>query len=231
MKPTHELKRGVYGEIRQDSISPRTRKEVNNLFKAAESSVDEHGGWNIGAAFDSKGRGSAINWDLYGFGKDLHTRKTLAIVQIREYTKTKKTWWPQIRKNYFLIGRNEDGTAFAHPVQSQVIHGAIKKGKDVLHAVQSWMFGCDYKKVVRQGDVALVPVSRFRATPVIEIEVVVAENHHITAEEIRENRDYIYVKNPKSVHPTHPPIEAEGWFKVMVGRRARYWRFARPTKD
>ena len=226
-----KIERGIYNEIK--AVSPRIRKQTTNLINGVRENVDEHGAWEFGAEFDKKGRGETLNWDLYAHGRDYHTRKFLAVIQVRQWHKATRRGYPRIRKNYFLLGRNEDNTVFAHPVQSRVIHSAIKNGQNVIRSVQRWIFGCDYEKVVRQGDVAFVPMKRVPAAAdtVEQTEVTIAESHEIIADEIRENGDYIYVRNPTSTHPTHPEVEVEGWFKVVVGRRARYWKFAAPTAD
>ena len=64
--------RGNFKEINTATLPPRMKKQVENLVAAAAkaSKVDEHGNWEFGAEFDSKKRVSALNWDLYAFGKD-----------------------------------------------------------------------------------------------------------------------------------------------------------------
>lgn len=223
------MKRGNYGQMIE--IKPAVKRQVINLLKSVAENADEHGGWEFGAEFDSKGRGSALNWDLYAFGRDMHTHKSLAVVQVRQYVKRHKGWYPSVRRNYFLIGRNEDGTAFAHPVQSRVVHTAAATGKNIIRAVQRWMFKCGYEDVVRQGDVAFVPMQRIKGELRIEKEVLLAESHKVVADEIRENGEAIYVLNPSSTHQTHDSVKLQGWWKIVVGRRARYWKFARPSKD
>jgi hypothetical protein len=152
------LKRGSYGEIDIYSLPKRTWKMVNNLFNEAKNSekVDEHGNWEFGAEFDKKGRGYAINWDLYGISKDYFSKRLLIVIQIRKWEKRTRRGYANVQKSYFLLGRNEDNTAFAHPVESRVIHHAIKTGQDVCRACQNWMFKGDYTKMIRQGDIAMI---------------------------------------------------------------------------
>lgn len=223
-----KAERGIYGEIK--AVSPRIKKQTTNLIDDIKN-IDEHGGWEFGAEFDRKGRGSALNWDLYGHGRDMHSRRFLALIQVRQWEKRTRRGYARIRKNYFLMGRNEDNTVFAHPIQSRVIHSAIGNGRDVIKSVQKWIFGCNYADVVRQGDIAFVPLKRASGDTVEHTEVTIAESHKVSADEIRENSKAIYVFNPTSTHPIHPTITEEGWFKVVVGRRADYWQFAAPTKD
>lgn len=225
------LQRGTFGQIDMASLPVRTNKQVRNLVKEVHANVDEHGSWEFGAEFDSKGRGEALNWDAYAIGKDLHTKRTLVVIQVRQWRKSTRRGFPRVRKNYFLLGRNEDGSTFAHPVASKVIHSAISKERNLIRSIQRWMFGCDYADVIRQGDIAFVPLKRTGGEATGETSVTVEESHQISADEIRKNETVLYALNPTSFHPTHPKVELEGWYKVMVGKRATYWKFARPTKD
>lgn len=60
----------------------------------------------------------------------------------------------------------------------------------------------------------------------------VAADHHLITNEIRAN-GAIYAQNPTLYHRKgqHPEARGEGWYKVVVGRRANFWDFARPTVD
>ena len=234
---TSTATRGAYGEISLSSLSPSIRKQVENLVKGAQSAdkVDEHGMWEFGAEFDRKGRGYAINWDLYAVGRDRHSKRTLAVIQIRKWEKQYKNGYGSTRKSYFLLGRNEDNTIFAHCVESRVIHAAIKADRDVIKAVQSWIFGADYSKVIRQGDLALIPVKSIKkdVCSVVGTECSLAGGSHLlTAEAILKNGN-LYAKNPELHHVpgTHPDVSGEGWYKVVIGKRAAYWSFAAPTID
>jgi len=234
MKTTVE--RDCYNAIRMNTINEKTRKQIRNLFTEAASAekVDEHGAWDFGCEFDDKGRGSALNWDLYGFGRDIHSKRLLIVVQIRQFIRRYRNGFGTVRKSYFLIGRNEDNTAFAHSVESRVIHSAINTGRDVVKAVQDWIFQCDYKKVIRQGDLALIPVRKVNTeATIIEGNIhVLEDSHQLTASDIRKN-GVLYAFNPSLVHlpGTHPAVSAKGWYKVVVGKRASHWDFAAPTID
>lgn len=234
------MRRGQYNEVKWDSIPKGTRKQIQNLINSAASAdkVDEHGNWDFGAEFDTKGRGSALNWDVYGYGRDCHSRRILAVVQIRQYIKRRKNYWPEIKKSYFLLGRNEDNSVFAHPVEGRTIHAAIKNGRDVVQAVQSWIFGAEYKRIIRHGDVALIPLNRQPKGETIPSTKTVLQpedgtaSHLLKADEIRLNGN-LYAYNPYLHHEpgTHPDVQADGWYKIVVGRRANFYDFAAPTID
>jgi hypothetical protein len=231
------FKRGNFGEIDWSSIPASTRALVEALVDGAANGkhVDEHGQWDFGADLDSKRRGRALNWDLYGFGKDIHNGTFLAVVQVREYAKACANWWPSVRKDYFLLGCNEDQTVFAHPVQAMVVRGAVNKGKDVVKATQDWLWGTDYSRVIRQGDMAFVPRKRrpSKGEPQ-EGPVLLRDSHELTADEVLVGANKkLYALNPRMEHlpGTHPEISMTGWALVATARRAPTWAFASPTVD
>ena len=229
-----DLNRGIYGEILLSSLTPQIEAEVRNMVDQVTKAIkiDEHGSWDFKAEFDFNGRGSSLNWNLYAYGSDYHSKETLCVIQIRKYRKAKRNYFPEIRKNYYLIGKNEDDSMFAHPIESRVIHHAIKNDADVILAVQNWIFQCDYKKIIRQGDVALVHI-RHPSGELLQLkEIILEDSHLVKADEIYENKAF-FVKNPTVTHipNTHPQISGLGWFKVIVGQRASYWLFAAPTVD
>jgi hypothetical protein len=233
---TSEIQRDCYNAIKIQSLNEKTRKQILNLFNEASSAekVDEHGAWDFGCEFDKKGRGSSLNWDLYGVGRDLHSKKLLIIIQIRQFIRRSANRYPEIRKSYFLIGRNEDNHAFAHAVESRVIHSAINTGRNVIKAVQDWIFQCDYKKVIRQGDLALVPVKNINPTAVnVEGAKHLLENSHALASNDIRKTGMLYALDPVLVHlpGTHPTVSGKGWYKIVIGKRAAHWDFAAPTID
>lgn len=231
------MNRGTYGEINRSEVDAdmlaQVRQMINNA--AAADKVDEHGSWDFRAEFDRRGRGQSLNWDLYGVGYDVHTGELLAVIQVRQFERRYKNGYPNIRKNYFLIGRNEDGTTFAHAVSHAPIFAAIKKDKDVVLAVQNWIFGGSYADMVRQGDLCLLPLTvrpagskgQMRRTAILE------GSHRLTATQVAEVDGRLYAKNPHLTHlpGTHPDVEAGGWCRIMIGRRAEFWHFAAPTID
>lgn len=234
MNPPTEIKRGAYNEIKMESLDDETRNAVRALVNNAQSAakIDEHGSWDFKAEFDRKGRGQSINWDLYAVGQDVHSGALLIVIQIRQFERRYKNGFGNTRKNYYLLGTNEDGTTFAHPVSSNVIHAAIRRDVDVVLAVQNWIFDGDYEHMIRHGDLALVPVKSAPAPLADRTEMVLEGSHQLTAQSIRLN-GHIYAKNPTLVHipGTHPTVSGEGWFRVQVGNRAAFWKFAVPTVD
>lgn len=234
MKTTQNYTRDSYNAIIMSSVPASTRKIMQNLMADAQKSakVDEHGSWEFGAEFDKKGRGSAINYDFYAYGIDCHNRRPLIVIQIRQYIKKYKNYPGTVRKNYFLIGRNEDNSTFAHSVESRVIHAAVAAGRDIVKSCQDWIFGADYRKVLRQGDLALVPVRKTKGET-IGTSLILEGSHELLAAAIVQIDCTLYAYNPELWHikGTHQSLYEEGWFKVVVGKRAPHWDFAAPTID
>ena len=235
-----KFERDVYNAIDMHSVKPAIVKQVNNLFRLVKNSekIDEHGNWNFGIEEWGKGFVS-LNYSFYGISKDFHSRRLLVVVQIRQCSQRKTGHFKNVKKSYFLIGRNEDNTGFAHPVSANVVHSAINKGKDVCKACQDWIFGYDYRYVLRQGDVSLVPLKTKAILSGIQSQFNIRFNcdkegsHICTAEELKK-KENIYVKNPSLIHlpGTHPNFEnLKGWFKVVLGKRGRFHDFAVPTID
>lgn len=229
------IKRGYWDEINISSLSDELRQAVTDLVKAAgdQGSIDEHGSWEFGCAFDGKGRGTSLNWDLYAVGNDTHDGRLLIVIQVRQYHKRTKNGYGNVRKNYFLVGTNEDGSAFAHPVSANVVRKAINDERDAVLACQNWIFGGDYSRMIRHGDLALIPLTKAPAAPAAETtSLLLEDSHELTATAIRQN-GHVYALNPVLVHlpGTHPTVQATGWHRVVVGQRGKFWDFAKPTAD
>ena len=210
----YQHRRGQWGEITESPLFREAEALVEKAGKA--SKIDEHGNWNFVCDFDRKGRGVALNWDLYGVDHDIHTGGLLAVVQIRQSVRQRAGWFLRVRKNYFLVGTNEDGTTFAHAVSANVVHAAINHNTNVVLAVQRWMFGCDYQRVIREGV------------------VTIAQSHQLMGAQMRRTPEGdLYAQHPTLIHTkgTHPTVKGTGWFRLAESRRADFWRFAAPTID
>lgn len=161
---TKEFRRNEFGavDLHGPGITPRDRQMVENLVAGAAKAdkVDEHGGWAFGVEWTKRRGGEvrrAVNWDLYDAGRDRHNRRFLAVVQVREFTRSR---WTRVRKQHFLLGRNEDASVFAHPIPTRVVTTALRKGEKIIDHAQNWIFRGDYAKARRHGDMALMPLSR-----------------------------------------------------------------------
>lgn len=235
-----EAKRICDAWLNTPQAAPAGLNDAWKCVRDIEANTDEHGGWERRSEWDDKGRGEQVTVDLYG----IDAAARLYVIQVRQSFRPHKNWYLSVRKSYFMIGYNENGNPFAHAISSGVVHGAIKRDpapESPVRAAQAWIWGIDESKlpaVLRNGDVALVPAK----CPQKEVAVYsggeyrvddgVASDHHLIADEVRAN-GAIYAKNPTIYHRKgqHPAAHGEGWFKVVVGRRADFWSFARPTVD
>lgn len=84
--------------------------------------------------FDRKGRGDAVNVDLYGYDP----LQDVAVVQARHAFRQYRNGYLSIRKTYFLCGFNEITEApFRHPISAAAIHAAIRCGADAAGVVRA----------------------------------------------------------------------------------------------
>mgnify|MGYP003610850053 CR=1 FL=1 len=239
-----DYKRGEkFNEIIFSTVNKPMQKRILNLIEGAKNAqkVDEHGNWDFHNNVNYEGVGDALNWDLYDYGLDYHSKKLLVVIQIRQYIKRRKSHYPEIRKNYYLIGTNEDSSFFAHSIESRVIHNAIRKNENVIRAVQNWIFNADYTTILRQGDMGLVPCNKLKGELQEETKLLFQDSHLVVADKIymtlKKNSESVskeyFVMNPKMTHlpNIHPEIQNVGLFKVLKGQRAAYWDFSSPTID
>lgn len=250
-----EITRDEYGALRVEQIDYTTAQNIverewlisqpNPLALARKcvaaienQGVDEHGGWKQYADFDKHRRGSCINVDIYG----IDAENDLYICQVRQFTRQYKNGFGNTKKSYFLIGYNENGNPFAHPVSGHKIHAAIKKDpspESPVRAARAWIWGIkedQLDRVLRNGDTALIPAKR---PPKTAEEITpdngmmkIIDSHYIYSRDIRLNGD-IYAHNPTLRHfkNQHPTQKGKGWYKIVIGNRAQNHDFARPTID
>ena len=200
------------------------------LIRAAENA----GVFKVGIASDKRGRGSAINVDCVGHCM----ARGLAIVQVRE-TSFRPGRYSRTHKDYYLVGRVENGDVFAHPVESPLNTRAGRAGgSDCVDLVLSRIWQCpvdELRDIERQGDIALIPV---RALPgnaeSVTGPVVLRESHVLTGDIWRAGDTYYTRRGARLRHTKreHAPIRARGgYYRVQEGIRAAVWGFSVPTVD
>ena len=224
----------------------RALRDVKTIIVELQAgSADEHRApaWETGAAFDKHGAGEAVNLSLYGI--DIVDGQPLGVVQVRQWHKRRSWHFAQVRKDYFLVGRNEGtGLPFAHAIGSRVVHAAVARDpspESPVTAARAWIFAVPPAKlsqVLRHGDVAAVPV---RTLPRGERRVIsdeaagmrIIDSHVLQADELLEIGSNLYARNPLLQHLTgqHADVTGSGWFRIQVGLRAATWQFTRPTAD
>lgn len=185
--------------------------------------------------FDRKGRGDAINHDLYAYD----ATERVAVVQVRHAFRQRRNGFLNVRKSYFLCGHNEiTKSPFAHPVSAHALRAAVNKWGEnqsaVVRAVQAWMWDVTQRELslsTRQGDVLLVPVRGEPAGEELGHEARL-DSHIIEAAQVRRNgalyaRD-LTIRHEKGQHRT---VVADGWHRVVMAREAATWNFAQRLGD
>jgi len=197
--------------------------------------------WETGIESDKKQRGESVNVDVYSYDE----ARGLAVVQVR-WCRFRPGRYNKVRKDYYLIGRNENSQAFAHPVDS------VARSKSALASIQggvifalTHIWDCtevQLYKIIRNGDVALIPLSsrdENRISPHWELwegtKVLIAESHLVEAPQFYSSksgelyaRGRVTIRHLKGQHPT---VTGEGLWRVQHGVRADTWGFSRPTAD
>lgn len=198
--------------------------------------AETEGAWTTGIESDKRQRGSAINADLYGYDE----KRGLAVVQVREAVFHPKRH-TRVRKDYYLIGHNENGSFFAHPVDSPArSRKALETPESAVAYVLAkiWNVKPDQlDEIVRQGDVAFIPVPRL-PVDVAELpagETILRDTHELKGDLWRDSDGTLYTRRGARMRHTkgqHKPIRARyGYYRVQEGVRAETWGFTVPTAD
>jgi hypothetical protein len=221
-----DLKRSSYGEILN------APEFVNVLLRDAEKA----GCWETGIASDKKHRGTSINTAVYGFDEE----QELAIVQVRE-CQFRPGRYSKVRKDYYLLGRVENGSIFAHAIDSPIRSKlAMSDPQYCVDYALSKIWNCkidDLQDIIRQGDVALIPIVHLPdSVEFLNGEAqVIRDTHKITGDIWRDRNGTLYCKRgAKIVHTKHEhkTIKARsGFYRVQPGYRAEVWGFSAPTTD
>lgn len=239
-----DFTRGEYNELVKVDVKlavfdtreyPTNSKRLKYLDIMDDLRKDNPDEWSSMCDYDRKGRGQSLNFDLYGASEF----SNLYIIQVRQSVRQRRSWYLEVRKSYFLIGRNENGNAFSHCVSYAPVQAAIRKNPGYIGAAVDgalkWIWGtskfCD---IIRHGDVALLPVKRVPIDAVKQDVLVldVEKSHTLLSNDIRISGK-VYAYNATLTHKKnqHGDVKCNGWAQVLVGRRERPWDFAKQTID
>lgn len=186
-------------------LSAWKSRQALRLAEMAGQNFDEHGSsrgdYLSTASLDfvpAHEAGTAPYCDMGGEGVGL-----VRVTRSRVYPKS-SGWWPTETATNYLVGRNEAGTYFAHPVPTKCTS---------VRSALNWIWGGRAEAILRrQGDIALIA----GAGP----KVPELPRGHVVDQEAGVVR-----------HATHPdlPLPRKGE-RIIVGRRA-FARVSEPTRD
>lgn len=201
--------------------------------------VEAAGCWHTGIDGDRDGY-EAINADVFGWSQ----RDGLALVQVRQTTRENRRLHQYVRKSYLLVGRNENGSVFGHgvpsPRRSKTAMASPEAAVRWALATHVWLCDvADLDHIVRQGDVALVPIRQIPADaqPVEGGSVTLRESHVVRGDLYRASDNTLYARG--IVVLDHTPGEhghvrtRRGLWRVQVGQREALWDFVgrKPNSD
>lgn len=191
--------------------------------------------FKVGIESDKKNRGVAVNVDVM----DYDAEQSLFVMQVRQ-SRFRPGRFTKVRKDYFLCGRNENGNAFAHPVDVIATNARVEVALCRIWGTTPIVL----PHIVRQGDVAVIPergltfrdVEQLPAIPfVIDSETA---SHIFTPGALyaRGNQFYlaesVQIRHEKNQHPfVSAKLNPSKLYRVQVGARARTWGFASTTAD
>lgn len=186
--------------------------KIYRLVHDAGISPDEHGSWKRGSDSHDIVILDAIT-DPIEMRKYLAHGEALALVaddRKRTYAKSSK-WFPSNRRDLYLVGRNESGTAFAHSVINvSTIFGAYK-----------WIWNNE-DIIDRNGDVGIALAKKQFKKAGESKDIVVVDSHHVKGEIIQNGA--IYARNAILYHgkEQHPDVKiGDEWHKIVVAKRSK----------
>jgi hypothetical protein len=190
--------------------------------------------WSTGVVSDYRKRGIAVNVDIYSYCEE----QRLAVVQVRQCV-FHPNRYNEVRKNYYLVGWNENGNSFAHPIDSPA---RSRKAMATVDGGVRWalcrIWDCDDDElqwVVRNGDVAFVPDRLPKDAVQVEETPIFREHHVLKAQAVFKSGRTYYVKGQASISHTkrqHPPARVKhGVHRVAVGKQFAEWDFSAATID
>ena len=182
-----------------------------------------------------------------------------ALVQVRYFAPelVDSGGFNAILKNYALVGRNEDGSAYSHPVSCYVRRTDTTIGA-MCGKAQGWIFGIRSRlkdkdavlqQMWRQGDVALSPLelSEGRRSPfeapldIAETKrpdgpVQVMDTHWLEACSevmVDDSGEAVAARDPVLVHRRgeHMPLALKGVYRIHRGRREEWHEHSVETLD
>jgi hypothetical protein len=216
-------------------MTPNAYSDVGPAW--CEAIIDQLNGtaFDVGIESDKKRRGESVNVSVMDYDDARH----LFVLQVRQ-CRFRPGRFNRVRKDYFLCGLNENGNAFAHPVEVNA-----KSARVLVALCRIWNVSpSQLPKIIRQGDVAVIPERglKFSQVAVLDPQPFTIDtettSHIFTPGALycRGNTFYvagsIEIRHAKGQHPfVAATLDPSKLYRVQVGQRANTWNFASPTAD
>lgn len=213
----------------RDEYGALPRRQLPDAISAVLAAVKREVGIHEGIVDRNKRGGfDAMNVDVYGYDVD----RSLIAIQIRHTWRKKQGYWTQQNKFYALAGV-DDGQIFCHVVPTSfrfVRHLENKSPEDIVRWSESKIFRVPLTRlesIIRQGDVALIPVRSIPRTAeaLDEKRIVLRDSHTVEVDgtfyrDAETGRTWANGLVQIGHEPgQHRPVDAEGRHEVVVGRR------------
>jgi len=190
-------------------------QEFFDLAVKAGVNHDEHGGSGRGDHFSL--RIVDFLWKEKDLKRNFACGKYLGLVaedRKRVYASSSK-WGPTTRTNYYVVGTNENGVPFMHPVTTSY---------NLTELALQWIWS--YHEIeARHGDVAIAPAKiKIRSDFAVEPDTCAILDNHWVSGEVYRHQGCMYVRNAIIYHQKeqHPDVHVGNeWKKVIIGRRSK----------
>ena len=195
--------------------------------------IEQAGTYTRGIETDKRGYGFAINVSVYGYDEI----QRLVVMQVRECHITK--YGNNVRKDYYLVGYNEQNNVFAHAIESPCRSPKIQNElpEATIRHVLAGIWECEehqLEHIIRQGDIAFIPATLPRNSVEIENQITLRDTHRITGKIFRAPNGKLYCERASMKHTKgqHVAVRVSGkYYRIQTGQRAETWGFSAPTKD
>jgi hypothetical protein len=221
-----------YPAVTRDPYGAVPRRAVPQEIATLVEEVRAEAGWTKGIEWTHKRRGfyDAQSIDVYGYAL---APQLLAVIQIRRTTRHR--YGQDVRKSYALVGRDEGDQVFSHPLPSsprRMRDLDAATPEDVVAWAESKIFGVPVSQlgsVIRQGDIAIIPVRAIPATadPIAESESLhtwtFAGSHEVVVDgDIWDHPGGLYARGLVEISHgpgQHAAVSFEGRCRIVVGSR------------
>lgn len=208
--------------------------ELPEFVKTLLIDAEKAGCWSTGIVSDKKNRGTSINTSVYGFD----ATEGVAVVQVRE-CQFRPGRYSKVRKDWYMLGRVESNAIFTHAIDSPIRSKLAREDAQFCcDFARATIWGCkidDLSDIIRQGDIALIPIRKIPEDAVkMSDDLILRDTHKVRGDVWVKDGVYYTRRGTTVTHSKgeHVKIKAtEGVYRIATGYRADVWGFSAPTID